>query len=77
MLSVSKLKSGAASGDYYLNAAQQEYYTKSLGPPGYAFIRFPIPAAQCVLLRPCADTKKNLKIGNLLHFSCTDVQVLD
>ena len=34
MLSLSKPLHGSASADYYLKAAQQEYYTKSLGPPG-------------------------------------------
>ena len=39
MLSLSKPLRGSASADYYLKAAQQEYYTKSLGPPGQWFGR--------------------------------------
>lgn len=37
MLSMSDPLRGSASADYYLRAAQEEYYTKSLGPPGQWF----------------------------------------
>jgi conjugative relaxase-like TrwC/TraI family protein len=37
MLSLSLPMRGGGSGDYYLKLAQQDYYTKSLGPPGEWF----------------------------------------
>lgn len=37
MMSISLPMRGGGSGDYYLKLAQEEYYTKSLGPPGQWF----------------------------------------
>lgn len=37
MMSISPPMRGGGSGNYYLKLAQEEYYTKSLGPPGQWF----------------------------------------
>jgi conjugative relaxase-like TrwC/TraI family protein len=41
MLSISPPRRGGGSGDYYIKLARQDYYTKSLGPPGEWFGKGP------------------------------------